>query len=254
MNRLTVDKAWAVHDRESLLRRYEEACALVSPDLVMIQEYLPGWGEAQFSYSALCDNGRSVASLTAKRSRQFPTDFGRFSTFVETVEEPGVIAPAIRLLRELRYTGLVEVEFKRDPRDGQYKLLDVNPRVWGWHTLCGRAGVDFPYLLWLQMQGQAVPNVRAQTGIRWVRMGADLPMALLELSRGRLRLGSYLHSMLGPLEWAIFAADDPVPFLFQFPALAYLLAKRALSIRRPTTLGRAYSIEIPQDSETKPNE
>src|SRR5204863_124565 len=31
---------------------------------------------------------------------------------------------------------------------GRYKLLDINPRVWGWHTLCGRAGVDFPYLLW----------------------------------------------------------------------------------------------------------
>jgi D-aspartate ligase len=229
LNQLTIDKAWQVHDRESLLARYDKACSLLSPDLLMIQEFLPGGGESQFSYVALCDDGHPVASLTAKRLRQFPMDFGRFSTFVESVEEPGVVAPAVRLLNALRYTGLVEVEFKHDPRDGQYKLLDVNTRVWGWHTLCGRAGVDLPYLLWLQVQGQHVPEVHARAGTRWVRMGADFSTALLEVMRGRLPLRSYLRSIRGGLEWAIFAADDPMPFVGQFPALIYLLAKRALS-------------------------
>jgi D-aspartate ligase len=224
-----VDKAWYVNDRESLLRRYDEACSLLPPELLMIQEFLPGRGEAQFSYAALCDDGEPLAFMTARRTRQVPMDFGRFSSFVETVDEPGLIEPTTRLLRHLRYTGLVEVEFKLDPRDGEYKLLDVNTRVWGWQTLCGRAGVDFPYLLWQLIQGQTIPLLEARTGVRWARMGADLYTAFLEMAGGRLSLRSYLQSVRGPIEWAIFAVDDPVPFLCQFPALAYLLAKRTLS-------------------------
>jgi len=230
-NRLTVDKAWHVNDHESLLRRYDEASSLVSSELIMIQEFLPGGGEAQFSYAALCDGGRPLAFVTARRSRQVPMDFGRFSSLVETIDEPRLIEPATRLLNELRYTGLVEVEFKLDPRDGQYKLLDVNTRVWGWQTLCGRAGVDFPYLLWQLIQGQAVPELRAQVGVRWVRMGADLYTSFLEVMRGRLSPRSYFQSVRGPMEWAIFAADDPLPFLCQFPALAFLLAKRAFNMK-----------------------
>ena len=229
VNRLTVDKAWYVHDRESLLRRYDEACSLLPPELLMIQEFLPGRGEAQFSYAALCDDGEPLAFMTARRTRQVPMDFGRFSSFVETVDEPGLVEPATRLLKHLRYSGLVEVEFKLDPRDGEYKLLDVNTRVWGWQTLCGRAGVDFPYLLWQLIQGQTIPRLQARTGVRWARMGADLYTAFLEMVGGRLSPRSYLQSVRGPIEWAIFAADDPVPFLCQFPALAYLLAKRAFS-------------------------
>jgi predicted ATP-grasp superfamily ATP-dependent carboligase len=229
LNRLTISKAWQVDDRETLLARYDEACTLLPQDLLMIQEFLPGGGESQFSYAALCDEGRPIASLTAKRLRQFPTNFGRFSTLVESVEEPGVVEPAVRLLSALRYTGLAEVEFKQDTRDGQFKLLDVNSRVWGWHSLSGRAGVDFPYLLWLLMQGQAVPDTRAQAGVRWARMGMDIYTSFLELLRGRLSPRSYVQSVRGPIEWAIFAADDPLPFLCQGPALAYLLAKRVLS-------------------------
>src|SRR6185295_5416902 len=140
VNPLTAAKAWKVGDRHALLARYDEACTLVAPDVLMVQELIPGGGESQFSYAALCREGRPLASLTARRTRQYPPDFGRASTYVETVDCPAVVGPSVRLLSELRWTGLVEVEFKRDSRDGRFKLLDVNPRVWGWHTLCGRAG------------------------------------------------------------------------------------------------------------------
>ena len=54
----------------------------------------------------------------------------------------------------MRFTGMVEVEFKRDPRTGSNLLLDVNPRAWGWQSLGGRAGVDFPFLLWRLATGE----------------------------------------------------------------------------------------------------
>ena len=227
-NRLNCDKAWRIEDRASLLSRYDEACALVAPEMLMVQEVVPGWGEAQFSYAALCRDGRPVASIVARRTRQFPMDFGRFSTYVETVDEPQIIEPAVRLLAAIRFTGLIEVEFKRDPRNGQYKVLDVNPRVWGWHTLSRRAGVDFPYLLWLLIRGEPVPDVRGRAGERWMRMPADLPVAIHEILRGRLSLRAYLRSLQGPRESAIFAWDDPLPGFLELPLLACTLGKRIL--------------------------
>jgi len=227
-NRLTADKAWRFEDRASLLAGYDEACSLIDPEMLMIQEVVPGWGEAQFSFAALCKDGIPLASIVARRTRQFPMDFGRFSTFVETIDEPEVAASATRLLAATRFTGLVEVEFKKDPRNKQLKLLDVNPRVWGWHTLSRRAGVDFPYLLWRLVTGQSVPEVRGRSGESWMRMCTDVPVAIQEILKGRLSIRSYLRSLRGPKEAAVFAWDDPLPGILEIPLLAAMMGRRFL--------------------------
>lgn len=225
-NRLTAAKAWRVDDRQSLLARYDEACALIDPELLMVQELIPGWGEAQFSYAAICQEGRPLAWLVARRLRQFPMDFGRASTCVETVDEPAVIEPSVRMLQAMKFTGIVETEFKLDTRDGQYKLLDINARPWGWHSLGGRAGVDFSYLVWLQACGAPIPESRPQIGVRWLRASTDLRTVILEILRGRLSLSEYVRSLRGPRESAIFSPDDPWPGLLELPLLAYLLGRR----------------------------
>jgi D-aspartate ligase len=230
VNRFTRDKAWRVDDRQTLAARYAEACELVGPDVVMVQELISGGGEAQFSYAALCADGRTLASVTARRTRQYPVEFGRSSSMVETCDPPAIEEPARRLLAAMRYTGLVEVEFKYDHKDRRYKLLDVNPRVWTWQALCGRAGVDFPYLLWRSIHGEHVPELRGCPGIRWVRMSTDLAASSTEMLRGRLSLPAYLRSMKGPLEFAAFAADDPMPALLRAPARAYSVWKRFLCL------------------------
>ena len=228
-NRLTAAKAWRVDSREELLARYEEACGLVDPELLMIQELIPGGGEAQLSYAALAVDGRVAASLVARRTRQYPADFGRASTFVETVEAPEAIGPSERLIEAMDFTGIVELEYKRDPRNDLLKLLDVNPRVWGWQSLCGVAGVDFPYLLWLHVSGEPLPRVEARAGVRWLRLSTDTPTALKELLRGRLPVREYLRSLAGRHAGAIFAADDPLPALMEGPLLVKLLLRRLAS-------------------------
>jgi D-aspartate ligase len=228
-NALTTAKAWRIEDRKELELRMTQARELVDPELLMVQQLIPGGGEAQFSYAALCRDGVPLASLTARRTRQYPADFGRASTYVESVECDEVVEPSLRLLGELRYTGLIEIEYKRDPRDGIFKLLDMNPRVWGWHTLCARAGVDFPWLLWLLISGEVVPASQARPGVGWLRLTTDTPMAVKELLRGRLEPREYARSLRRPRERAIFAWDDPLPGLIEAPILAYALARRLLS-------------------------
>jgi predicted ATP-grasp superfamily ATP-dependent carboligase len=209
LSRLPPEKAWRADDRAELLELQRRLGALVDPRTLMIQELIPG--EEQLSYAALCREGQVLARLTARRTRQFPTDFGRASTYVESTHDRSTCEDAERLLTRMRMSGIVEVEFKRDPRTGENKLLDVNPRVWGWQSMCARAGVDFPLLLWQMVNGHDVPATSSRAGVRWVRMLTDVPAVIAELRQGRLSARRYLRSLRGPLEFAVFAADDPLP-------------------------------------------
>ena len=221
INRLTADKAWRVTNHEELLVRYREARELMPADLILVQEMIPGSGASQFSFAALCLEGKTIASLTARRTRQYPIDFGYSSSFVETMDVPEIVAPSQRLLAAIGYTGIVEVEYKFDSRDGRFKLLDINPRLWTWSPLGGRAGMDFPYLLWKMIQGIPVAEQRAPAGVRWVRMSTDVPAAFQEMLRGRLNFREYLESLCGPLQFALAAADDPLPALMDLPIFAF---------------------------------
>jgi len=221
VNRFTADKAWPVANREQLVARYREARELIPPELILVQELIPGSGESQFSYAALCCDGQPIASLTARRTRQYPIDFGYSSSFVETLDVPEIAALSRRLLSAIGYTGLVEVEYKFDARDRRYKLLDINPRLWTWSALGSRAGVDFPYLLWKMMAGKRVQEQTARHGVRWVRMSTDVPAAVHEILRGRISLRAYLRSLHPPLQFALMAADDLLPGLLDLPLFAY---------------------------------
>jgi D-aspartate ligase len=218
-NRFTRARAWLVNNRGELLKRYEEAVNLVSADVVLIQQMIPGGNENQFSYAALYSDGQPIASLVARRTRQFPADFGQGSSLVETEECDEVERAAERLLGAIRYTGIVEVEFKFDHRDSTYKLLDINPRIWSWHTLAVKAGVDFPYLLWHLAHNQPIERIRGKPGVKWVRMVRDLAAAAQEVWSGRLTPESYLRSIADVSSFAIFSTDDPIPALLEIPLL-----------------------------------
>ena len=219
-NALTVAKAWRVDDRSSLLARYSEALQLVPADELLLQELIPGSGGAQLSFAAIASDGEVSCSLTARRVRQFPMDIGRASTYVETVEDPDVRSLGHRIVGRLDYNGLVEVEFKRDPRTDEPKLLDINPRMWGWHTLGRRAGMDFSFLAWRLAQGQAAARRQAPPGIRWMWPAADIPIALKEILGRRLRTTEYFRSFRRPVDFATLTLDDPLPGIVELPLQA----------------------------------
>ncbi len=227
LNAFTQAKAWRVDDRASLLARYDQAASLVGEQAIVLQELIPGNGAAQFSYAALMDQGEPVASLVARRSRQYPIDFGYTSTFVQTVENKDVEEAASRFLHSLRYSGLVEIEFKYDARDNRYKILDVNPRTWTWIGLGGIAGVDFPHLQWRLALGEKLPRLRADPGASWMHSSRDFVAACQEMRAGTIAPDAYVKSLHGPIVFAAFAADDPVPSLVNLPlVLSHLITRR----------------------------
>lgn len=219
-NAFTRAKAWRVDDRAALMARYREAASLVGERGIVLQELIPGGGSAQLSYAAVWHQGAPVASLVARRTRQYPIDFGYTSTFVETVEQNEVEEAACRFLGSLAYSGLVEVEFKHDHRDGRYKILDVNARAWTWNALGSIAGVDFAHVLWRLAMGETVAPVRAHADVAWMHGSRDLFAAVLEMMAGRTSPAAYLRSWRKPLVFAAFAKDDVLPGLVDLPLAA----------------------------------
>jgi predicted ATP-grasp superfamily ATP-dependent carboligase len=91
--------------------------------------------DRHFSYCAFSRAGCAHCTLTARRLRQHPQEFGRAATCVETADLPDIEQLSLRFLRAINFYGLAEVEFKQDPRDGLCKLLDVNAWAWGFNGL-----------------------------------------------------------------------------------------------------------------------
>ena len=236
LSRFTRDKAWIVRNQEEMFVRYDDACRMLEPEFIMVQELIPELPNSEVSYAALVSDGAPIASLVARRTRQHPIDFGSSSSFVQTIDEPEVEHLAEKLLGAMRYSGLVEIEFKRDARDSRLKLLDINARVWGWHTLGARAGLDFSYLAWRHANGYAVARQQGIPGVGWVRATTDLMAFSQYLRRRRLSVWSYLRSLRGPLEFAIWAKDDPMPSLLEVPTLIYARGKFRRATRSRVSL------------------
>jgi D-aspartate ligase len=222
----TKEKAWRADDPAQLRKLFVRASQLIPADEIMIQDLIPGTGDCQYSYCSFFKQGKSIARLSACRRRQHPLEFGRSSTYVETVESPLVEEYAERFLRAIDYYGLVEVEFKRDSRDGQYRLLDVNGRTWGYHTIGHRAGVDFPYLLFADQMNQPVESCAGKLGVRWIRLITDLPTGVLGMLNGQIKGRDYLRTLREFDEEAVFSLDDPLPGIAEIALLPYLYATR----------------------------
>ena len=214
-NRLADAKAWQVNDWTEFGALYKAAAELVGDDNVIVQQLIPGGGENQVSYAGVWNSGEPVVSFTARRLRQYPVDFGYTSTFVETVRLDDVSLAAETFLRSIRHHGLVEVEFKRDPRDGSLKLLDVNPRPWSWLSLAAAAGIDLGAAIACIASARPVPDMRAREGVAWLFLLRDL-VALAQL-HGLAAVPTCAASWRRVRAAAAFAWTDPLPGIVDLP-------------------------------------
>jgi predicted ATP-grasp superfamily ATP-dependent carboligase len=219
-------KAWRADTRADLDTQVRRACRVIPADEVIVQELIPGTGACQFSYCALFKDGKPLAVMTARRTRQRPLDFGRSSTSVETVHVPEIEELAQQFLAAIDYYGLVEIEFKFDRRDGRYKLLDVNSRTWGYHSLGDPAGTAFPLLLLEDQAGRPVTTARARPGVRWIRLTTDVPTAVGQIARRELGVRTYLRELASMDVEAAFSRDDPLPGLVETLLIPYLYKTR----------------------------
>jgi len=189
---------------------------------VLLQERIAGPGIGVFM---LFDRGRSIACFSHRRLREKPPS-GGVSVLSESIDVDPVAADhAERLLRSLEWHGPAMIEFKRDERDGSFRLMEINARFWGSLQLAIDAGVDFPALLVDVAMGTAAahpPSFRTGVRCRWLSGDLDsLLLILLKRNRqlnlptshpGRLKsLWNFLRPSASDVRYEIERWDDLGP-------------------------------------------
>ena len=219
----TKTKVFKANTKEELIQAYIKASHVINPSEIMVQEIIPGGPDNLYSFCSFFKDGKVMGMFTGRRSRQRPMDFGSASTFVESVYMPELIELGTHLLKAINYYGLSEVEFKKDPRDGKFKLLEVNARTWLWHSLAIRCGVDFPHILYKDMNDGHVKSVISfRENIKFVHIYTDSGVAVKEILKGNMKLSDYLSSLKGEKEFAVLSLNDPLPFIAETLMLPYL--------------------------------
>ncbi|MEJ2542271.1 MAG: hypothetical protein P8188_20285 [Gemmatimonadota bacterium] len=112
---------------------------------LLVQEYVPGPADLHYYVEGFFTGDDATSAWFARRRlRIYPPDFGNSTRMVSVPLEE--VAPAredlARLLAHLNFRGIFSAEFKRDPRDGEFKLLEVNARPWWYVEFAVRCGVD----------------------------------------------------------------------------------------------------------------
>ncbi len=116
------------------------------------------------------------------------------------------------MLEAIGYHGLANPEWKKDPRDGQYKLLEVNARTIQQNYLAAACGVDIVYIAYLDAMGQAVGDLPSQrNGILWVDDFVDLISCWILLKRKEIGIGEIVKSLSARKVHSVAAWDDPIP-------------------------------------------
>ena len=200
-----------VNSAEELLEKYDRFEEPEEPNL-MLQEYIPGSEDASWMFNGYF-NRRSECLLgfTGRKVRQCPVYAGVTSLGV-CEDNPKLREASIALLSKLGYSGIVDIDYRFDARDGQYKILDVNPRIGGTFRLfVTDNGMDVVRALYLDMTGQAVNAGKACEGRRWIAEDLDLVSSVRYGRDGALSLESWASSLRGVEESAYFAWDDPLP-------------------------------------------
>ncbi len=137
----------------------------------IVQEYVPG---SEYALWALYDHGEPVATCQKHQIRAF-SYAGGTSIFRETTNIPELERVGRALLDHLDWHGFASVQFKRDSNTGEFKLMEINPRVWVSIACAVRAGMDFPYYFWRLAGGDPVHvNREYEEGTATHRIGGEM--------------------------------------------------------------------------------
>lgn len=213
-------KNFIVHNYDELISKFN--VCLESGHKVMVQEIIPGPPSKLYNLTVYMNSrGYVNACFLRIKIRQDPPQFG--------VTRVGISISRIRelerftelLLKEVGFKGIATAEYKQDPRDNQFKLLEVNPRTTrsNWHaTYCG---VNFPWIMYKDLtEGIQIPSNGYKEGIYWIDLSADIYNYIFGLKGKTNKLRDYLKPYLSKNKtFAVLSIGDIKPFLVQMVTL-----------------------------------
>lgn len=214
---------------EILVETYKRI-AVYDPHMI-IEEVIPGEDERLVYYCFYLDrDSKPLAGFAGRKLRVLPVGFGS-ATFVQSIYDPQLEDISRSLLTSIKYQGLGGIEFKKDPRDEQYKMIEFNARLGMWDSLSIRCGIDIPYIAYMDALGEKVePQTQYRENVFWIDFQRDVRAFLILNRRKQLGLKAWLKSYSGEKEWAVFSWDDWKPELMATGKLVEVSAKRLISM------------------------
>jgi predicted ATP-grasp superfamily ATP-dependent carboligase len=208
-----LDEAWRAFEREHAG--------------LMLQEYIPGGPGQDWFFHGYC-GADSVCrpAFTGVKDRSYPAYAG-LTSLGHSALNVTLRDQVTGLLSELSYRGITDLDLRLDQRDGQYKLLDFNPRLGAQFRLFqDQAGLDVVRAAYLDLTGQAIVTSEPVDGRRFLVENYDPIGALGYWRSGELGLRSWLSSLRGVDEAAWFARDDLRPFGLMCLRMSWRMASR----------------------------
>ncbi|MEI5909329.1 carbamoyl-phosphate synthase [Bacillus spongiae] len=181
---------------------------------IVIQEIIPGDNQTFYKLATFFDDEMNLIALfTLQKNHQFPIQFGTGAHIVSK-RIPELVNLGVPLLETLQLKGIGMIEYKKDPRDGEYKLIEINPRFWLTHSLTGAAGVDFVYLYYQYLTGQQ-PSAQLEQidGVQWIYLVRYFLTFLEKRKRGLMKIKDFTSGFKGKNVYALFSWRDPMPFI-----------------------------------------
>ena len=205
-------KGAMVWDDTSLRHHVEPIVRIGLP--VLVTEFIPGPDDRFCSYySFLDEEGLPLFNFTKRKLRQCPPRFGG-GTYHLTAWQPDVAEVGLRFFQGVGLRGLGNVEFKRDERDGQLKLIECNARFTMATGQVRRAGIDLAMIAYGRTTDQPLPPMESfREGVRLWYPAADFRAFKQYRAEQELSTTQWLRSLAHRQHLPVFDVRDPVPFL-----------------------------------------
>ncbi len=177
----------------------------------LASECIPGHTNGTiYAYTAYrSPNSKKIENeWVGRKLTQYPSDYGVFSS--ASNEAPAIIMEQGRkLVKGMDLYGICEPEFKWDPRDGKYKLMEINLRSMMWHRTGNLAGVYLQYTQWCDAIKIPI-NKQAQQKImvKFSYLKHEMINLLV-----RKRYYKYFKGNLRGATLALWDRKDPLPFV-----------------------------------------
>jgi predicted ATP-grasp superfamily ATP-dependent carboligase len=182
---------------------------------MMIQEFIPGDDRSGVNYNSFLVDGVPIIEVTAEKVRLSPIRTG-FPRVVVSKFIPELLDPGRKILNALGYNGFSCTEFKRDSRNGIYKLMEINGRLNLSTPLSVMAGVNFPYISYLYSLTGEIPSVHAnkfREGVYWIDIGKDIVETIRSFRHENFSISEYLRPYRSPHVYTILSRKDPLPLI-----------------------------------------
>ncbi|MEN6327042.1 MAG: ATP-grasp domain-containing protein [Syntrophomonas sp.] len=206
---------------------------------LILQELIPGGAENLYTLTAYSNiDGDILAYSTGHKIRQNPPDAGTIVSGRVT-PEPELFLLGQKLIKTAGYYGISNTEFKKDQRDGKFKLIEINPRPGKWNYSVMASGINLPYMAYEEVNGKKLPSVGSnEQELVWISSILDLYLSIYGykkkgFSEYSINLWQWLATIRGGKRVsAIFMLNDLLPGLMDLYSLAQTAFRRGLFDRR----------------------